>query len=341
VDLPTLGSVTVGAERELLLVREAAIRQALDMPSCIDAVERAFAAYAGGGAELPGVIHLDVPDHGGEIHVKAGYLHGGSIYACKLASGFPGNAGLGIPPNDGVVLVFDAATGVLRALLLDRGCITDIRTGAAGGVAVRHLAPEDLGPLAILGAGEQSRQQLRALLCERRVAEVRLWARSPERAGARARQLSAETGIRVAAVASPEAAVRGAGLVVTVTASRAPLVERAWLAPGATVLAVGSDAPGKQELDPAILADADLLCVDSRAQCAERGELAHALARGGVAHPDRAVELGEVVSGKAPGRSDASQLVVCDLTGVGVQDVAAAALVLERLPAGAAERVPA
>jgi ornithine cyclodeaminase len=124
-------------------------------------------------------------------------------------------------------------------------------------------------------------------------------------------------------------AVEGADVVITCTAAREPLVERAWLAQGAHVTAVGSDGRGKQELDPGIVRAADVLVVDSLDQCSRLGELQHA--------PDqaaRAVELGAVCAGEAPGRTGEAKLTVCDLTGVGVQDVAAANAVM----AGAADR---
>ena len=126
--------------RSLLILREAEIRELLDLQECIEAVERAFAAYSTGQAELPAVINLDVPEHRGEIHVKAGHLRGGGHYAVKIASGFYDNPSKGLPQNDGMVLVFEAQTGQPAALLLDNGYITDLRTGAAGAVAARHLA---------------------------------------------------------------------------------------------------------------------------------------------------------------------------------------------------------
>jgi len=120
---------------EVLILREAEVRTSLDMASCIDAVSDAFAAYSSGRAELTAVIQLDIPGHDGEIHVKGGYVHGGDHYAVKFASGFPGNEALGLAPNDGLVLVFDARTGAPAAFLLDQGFVTDQRTGAAGGAA--------------------------------------------------------------------------------------------------------------------------------------------------------------------------------------------------------------
>ena len=121
------------------ILRADDVRASLDMRACIDACEQAFVAYSSGGAELPGVIHLDVPEARGEIHVKAGHLHGAPYYAVKAASGF---YDLEPPAIDGLVIVFDARDGSPAALLLDGGCLTDLRTGAAGGVAARHLAPD-------------------------------------------------------------------------------------------------------------------------------------------------------------------------------------------------------
>jgi len=318
---------------QVRIIREAEMREALDMGSCIDAVAKAFADYSGGRAELPAVIHLDVSDHGGEIHVKGGYIHGGEVYAVKFASGFPGNVDLGLPANDGMVVVFSARTGELAAILLDHGFITSQRTGAAGGVVARYLSREDSKAVGILGTGLQARHQLDALAIVRPFAEVRIWGRDEWVPSARqcAEELPERPGMpegtTYTLAGSVEEAVRGADIVITCTASREPLVNEAWLSPGMHITAVGSDGPGKQELDPRILARADVLVVDSRPQCAERGELQHAL---DLVDADSIPELGEVVAGTVPGRTSPEQITVCDLTGVGVQDVAAAELVLKR-----------
>jgi ornithine cyclodeaminase/alanine dehydrogenase-like protein (mu-crystallin family) len=311
--------------RTVRVLREADVRSALDMAACIDACEEAFIAYSTGGAELPDVIHLNVPEAEGEIHVKAGYLHGGRYYAVKMASGFHAQEP---PAIDGMVAVFDARDGAPVAFLLDNGYITDLRTGAAGGVAAEHLAPEEVRSVALIGTGGQARQQLDALGVVRPgFVDVRVWGRDPQHAAACADDLRARVGagVTVAAAPSVQEAVRDADVVITCTAAREPLVQRAWLKPGAHVTAVGSDGVDKQELDPAVLQEADVLVVDSRDQCLRLGELQHA-----PGQADRAVELGAVCEGSAAGRTDASQLTVCDLTGLGVQDVAAANVVMTR-----------
>ena len=297
------------------VLREADVRAALPMDVCIDAVERAFVAYTRGDAEMPGVIHLDVPEAGGEIHIKAGHLHGAPAYALKASSGFAGDP----PALDGLVVVFDAATGAPLAFLLDHGFVTDQRTGAAGGVAAKVLAPERVGAVAVIGTGIQARKQVEALRVVRPdLGEIRVWGRDPEHAAAAAADVGGGT------AATVEEAVADADVILTCTAAREPLVRADWVAPGAHITAAGSDGPGKQELDPELLRRADLLVVDAREQALRLGELQHA-----PELADRAVELGAICAGTSPGRTSAEQLTVCDLTGVGVQDVAAANAVLE------------
>lgn len=314
------------------ILREGDVRAALDMSSCIDAVDRAFAAYSSGMAELPGVIHLDVPETEGEVHVKAGHIHGAPYYAVKAASGFYGSE----PPSiDGMLVVFDARDGSPAAVLLDHGTVTDVRTGAAGGVAARHLAPERVETIAVIGTGLQARYQLDALAVVRPgFAHVRVWGRNHEHATHCVDDLLARPGLpegcRYAAAETVEEAVDGADVVITCTASSAPLVRAEWLKRGVLVTALGSDGPEKQELDVGVFTLADVVVVDSRDQCAQIGELHHALDAELVLSPDDVTELGEICAGARPGRTSSEQTVLCDLTGVGVQDVAAANVVMER-----------
>ena len=155
---PARYAASVGRAVRILL--EDDVRAALDMASCIEACRDAFVAYSSGRAELPGVIHIDVPEARGEIHVKAGHLHGAPYYAVKAASGFYAQEPAAI---DGLVLVFDARDGSPAAILLDGGFITDQRTGAAGGVAAAELAPAAVEEVAVIGTGIQARKQVEAL----------------------------------------------------------------------------------------------------------------------------------------------------------------------------------
>lgn len=321
--------------RAVRVLREDDVRASIDMASCIDACERAFAAYSTGSAAVPSVISLGVTDYEGEVHVKAGHVRGSGYFAVKVAAWFPGNRELGLPTSDGMVAVFDARTGSPAAFLMDNGFITDLRTGAAGGVAARYLAPEAVRNVAVIGAGAQARYQLDALALVRPgLRRVRVWGRDPARTDAATAQLRMRPGLpdgcTFESAASVEAAVEHADVVITCTASRAPLLRREWVGSGTHVTAVGADDEGKRELEPSLLASADRLVVDSRAQCARIGELHHAV-EAGLVEERQAVELGEIVSGTEPGRTSSDQLTVCDLTGVGVQDVAAANVVMDRV----------
>lgn len=329
--------------REVLILREPEIRALLDPRACIDAIEQAFAAYSTGRARLPAVIHLDVPENLGEIHVKAGYLLGGPYYAVKMISGFLNNPQLGLPANDGMIAVFDAKTGAPAAFLLDNGFITDFRTGAAGAVAAKHLAHKKIPAVALIGTGAQARYQAQMLAQQRSFAEVRVWGRDPLKAQACADDLATCRDIpacNFAVMESVKEAVDGADLVITATASREPLVRAAWLKPGVTVIAVGSDAPDKQELDVEVLVRAGKIVADSIPQCLRLGEIHHAVERGAIAKEKIYAELGEIAAGLKLGRTAEDEIIVCDLTGVGVQDVAAASLVLDRAKAeGAGEKI--
>jgi ectoine utilization protein EutC len=330
-------------KREVLVLREEEIRALLDPAACIQAMEQAFAAYATGQAQLPPVINLEVPEHRGEVHIKTGHLSGGPYYAVKIASGFYNNAALGLPSSSGMVLVFDARTGAPAAFLLDNGFITDLRTAAAGALAAKYLARKQVNTLAVIGAGAQARYQIKLLPLVRSFREVRIWARSREKAEACVDDLHG-AGISgqpvLTSASSVEDAVRNADLVITVTASHEPLMRAEWLALGATMIAIGSDGPEKQELDVGVLARADRIVADSLPQCLRLGEIHHAVEQGAITKEKVSAELGEIAAGLKPGRTSEEELIVCDLTGVGVQDVAAASLVMERaLAAGAGEKL--
>jgi ornithine cyclodeaminase len=214
------------------------------------------------------------------------------------------------------------------ALLLDNGFLTDVRTGAAGAIAAEALAPASFTTVGVLGSGLQARYQVRCLRSIRAFTRIVAW--SPNRAhlDAYCREMRDE-GFAARAVTTPETVCREADVIVTATPSRTPLVQAEWLRPGQHVTALGSDSPGKQELDAACLARADLLVVDRLTQCAAFGELRHAL-DAGIVHADRVhAELGEIVAGMKPGRTSRDQITIADLTGVGFQDTAIASKAIE------------
>lgn len=305
------------------IIEEAALRTVITPQVAVDAMREAFRADGEGRAHVPAVINLDVPAHHGEFHVKTALVDGVPHVAVKIASGFYDNPAKGLPSGSGLMAVFDATTGLPVALLLDNGFLTDIRTGAAGAVAAEVLAPSTVTTVGVLGSGLQARHQVRCLRCVRTFSCIIAW--SPDRAhlDAYLREMRDE-GFDARAAATPEAVCREADVLVTATPARTPLVQAEWLRPGQHVTALGSDSPGKQELEAACLARADLVVVDRLTQCAAFGELRHAL-DAGLLRPDRVhAELGEIVARVKPGRTTAQQLTIADLTGVGFQDTAIA-----------------
>jgi ornithine cyclodeaminase len=233
-----------------------------------------------------------------------------------------------VPVGSGLVLVFDATTGFLAAVLFDNGYLTELRTGAAGALAADLLVRRRIGRAAVIGAGSQARFQLEALALVRRPESVAVFCRTPARSAAYAREMERRIGIPVTVAASAQAAVEGADIVITTTPSRAPIVRADWLGTGAHVTAVGADGPEKQELEPAALARADKVVVDRLDQCLRLGELHHAVEAGLLAAGDVWAELGELAAGVKPGRQSDDEITVADLTGVGIQDAAVANVVV-------------
>ena len=302
------------------ILRLPEIRQRVSAPAAIAAVAEGFAAYSRGEVTGPPVAHLGFDAPPGDVHIKAGWRRGDEVFVVKVASGFYANPQLGLPSSNGLMLVFSARTGAPEALLLDEGWLTDLRTAAAGAVAARHLAPDGVAEIGLVGAGIQARFQLDLLRhvtpCRRAV----VWARD----FAKARAFAVE-GFAVEAVRTLEELAARARLIVTTTPAREPLLRAEWIRPGTHVTAVGADAPGKQELDPALFARAAVRAVDSRVQCFHHGDSSHALRAGLVGEGDFA-ELGEIVAGTHPGRTAPDQITVADLTGLAVQDIQVAKL---------------
>ena len=307
----------------------AEIREALQGVDLVPGMESAFVAYSTGKAVVPPVGELLLPDAQADVHIKYGYIVGEPYYVIKVASGFYGNPERGLPSSNGLMLVFSRTTGELVAILLDEGYLTDLRTGAAGAVAAKHLAPKTVRRIGIVGSGTQARYQLRMLKPVVTCRAVLAWGRHPERLERYRAEMTAE-GFAVATTTDVREVMATCDLIVTCTASRAPLLLRDQLRPGIHITAVGADTPGKQELDPLILRRAEVVVADSLSQCVERGEIAHAL-RSRCLRPDDVVELGAVIAGKAPGRLSEEDITVADLTGVAVQDIEIARTVLEAI----------
>ncbi|MEK0084602.1 cyclodeaminase [Benzoatithermus flavus] len=309
---------------DIVVLDEAALRARVKIShEAMAVVEAAFAALGRGGVVMPPVLHLDLPERHAEMDVKTAYVPGLPSMALKVSTGFFDNPKRGLPSLSGMMTLLSAETGRVEAVLLDNGYLTDVRTALAGAIAADRLARPDARIAGIIGTGLQARLQLEALRLVRPIQRVLLWGRDPAKAAALAGELKAGFGLPVTA-APAEQVVREADIVVTTTAAREPVILADWLHPGLHVTAMGSDAPGKQELDPEILSRADRVVVDRRSQCERLGELRAALAAGTISSDRPIDELGEIVAGLKPGRRSADEITVCDLTGTGAQDTAIA-----------------
>ncbi|RWM12138.1 cyclodeaminase [Mesorhizobium sp.] len=299
----------------------------LDAVAC---VENAFRALATLPVVMPPILRLDIPEHRGEVDVKSAYVPGIDGFAVKISSGFFDNPKLGLPSGGGMMVLLSATTGVVEALLLDNGYLTDIRTAAAGAVAARHLSREDSTVAAIFGAGLQAGLQLEALRLVRPIKEARIWARDAAKAEATAARLCEKLGIMVRAEPDAANAAAGADIIVTTTPSTEPLIKAGFVSAGQHITAMGSDAEHKNEIAPAILRMADLYVADSAKQTRRLGELHHAIEAGVMAADADVTELGQIIAGKKHGRRSSGDITVADLTGTGVQDTAIATLARDR-----------
>jgi len=306
-----------------------AFRDKIPLAVAVAAVERGFRALALGEATLPDPMVVELSDQAAEVHVKGAHLKGARHIVLKVATGFYKNRARGLPSGDGLFLLLDAETGAPALLLAEHGYLTDLRTAAAIGLTLKYLAPRDAREALLVGAGAVARLAARAIVAERPIERLTIWNRTPERATALARALGGMVETHVAEALEP--AVRRHRIVVTATASTAPLIKAAWVAKGTHITSAGTGSPEKVELEPELLAKADKVIADRVAQTARYGNLHHAIAAG-VLTPERVYgELGDLAAGRLAGRQDPGEITVADLTGVGVQDAAIAAAALEAL----------
>jgi ornithine cyclodeaminase len=304
------------------------IRRVLDYREIIGRMRDALIANSAGECDTPMPMHLDIAPEHGEVHIKSSYRRGGKYFALKVASTFPGNLARGLPTGGGMMLLCSAETGQPVAILADDGHLTDVRTAAVAAMSARELRRRD-ETIGILGTGIQARLQVQLHAEILLLREIWIWGRTPERAAECRRDLEKllpKSEVHVAS--TPVEVARACRLIVTCTASRTPLLTASDVQPGTLISAVGSDSPGKQELDPGILRRASLLLVDSRHQCEKLGELQHA-----PSEAWRTVEVGAFCQDGALPQSTPEaghDLTVCDFTGLGVEDLYIAEYCYER-----------
>jgi len=311
------------------IFNRAQIEAALERGDVTKAAEEGCVAYSQGKVVVPPVGELIFEDPPGDVHIKYGFIKGDDYFVIKVASGFYGNLDLGIPPYDGLMLVFSQKTAQLVCILLDECYLTNVRTAAAGAVVARYLAPSSVERIGVFGAGVQGRMQVEALLPIVDCRDVVVWGTDDAELDLY-REAMDGYGLTIETTLTGDESPATCNLIVTATPSHTPLLRAEQIRKGTHITAMGSDTQGKNELDPAILAKADLVVADSIEQCRVRGEIYHAL-EAGVLQDGDAVELGAVIADPALRRRDDTQITVADLTGVAVQDIQISKAVYEVL----------
>ena len=314
---------------KLLVLTDAQVDDLIAYDEAIEVVEAAFSDFARGRASMPAKVYLDFARYHGDLRAMPAAM--GDRYAgVKLVNSHGENPSKGLPSVVGTYVLFSQETG-MPLCLMAATTLTAIRTGAATGVATRHLAREDSVSVGLLGAGVQAPHQLRAVSRVRPIEAVLVWGPEADRARTEATvaRMKREFGDLEIAIAGSAAEAAAADILCTTTPSRAPLFPADALPPGAHVNAVGADGPGKQELDPEILRRARVV-VDEMDQAVHGGEVNVALRTNAISRDHIAGTLGEVVTGAIPGRTSAEEITVFDSTGLAIQDIAVAIGVYER-----------
>jgi ectoine utilization protein EutC len=328
-----IGARNLGGERarmKITILREQELRESVGIDhAAIKAVEEGFTYLARGKAFVPPIVGIEVPERRGELDIKSAFIEGLERFAIKIASGFYANEMDGLPVASGMMILINSRTGYPEAGLFDNGYLTQVRTAAAGAVAARYLANQEIGTVGVIGAGLQGRYQILALGKVREFERILVFDSDPEKSAQYAVDMTETLGVDVLSMDRPDSLVAESDLVVTATPSRTPYLQASWLHPGLHITAMGSDMEEKQELHADVLSLADVVCCDLKAQCAVRGELHHAMDQGLITPGDRIIELGELILGRVMGRTQRKDITVCDLTGVGVQDTAIANLAYE------------
>lgn len=306
------------------------IQRFLDVELVLAQLEKAFIRLSAGEMTSPPVGLLKTPK--GITHIKYGHIQGDPVFVIKIASSYHGNVARGLPSGSGLMVVLDANTGEALAILDDKGWLTDVRTALAGAIAVKHFGPDKIRGFGIVGTGVQARLQAEFIKPFIQADHVMLWGRDAARQRACADEI-AHSGYHVEALRGEacvedglEKLVRSCNVIITTTPAEQPLIKSDWVCDDTLIVAVGADAPGKQELDADLVMRCEQIICDKVDQCLDHGELQTAH-RSGHLETSKMRELGEVIQ---QGGQRRNCLTLLDLTGVAAQDIAIAQHVYTR-----------
>jgi len=309
-----------------LLLTESEVKQLLSMDEVVGAVESAFREKGLGRVQMPAKLYLFYSRYNGDLRAMPSYLEELDVSAVKIVNVHPDNrVKYGLPTVMATIILVDPKSGAPIAIM-GGTTITDMRTGAAGAVAAKYLARKDSKIVGLVGAGAQARTQLMGLLAVYgKLEEVRVWSRSEKTRSAFVAEMQPKYGhlCRIVPVERVNEAVQGADIVVTTTLSREPIVMNDWVEPGMHLTCIGADAPGKEEIDPAVLKRAKIV-VDDWEQASHSGEINVPFSKGIITKQNIWAEIGDIVAGLKPGRTSQDEITLFTSTGLAIQDAVTA-----------------
>ena len=314
-------------ENMILWLNRKEVETLLDMKGTLRVVEEAFRQHGLKKVQMPSKLYLFFKKHNGDLRTMPAYLEEQDITGVKIANVHPDNPKKGLPTVMALVILNSTETGAPVAIM-DGTHLTDMRTGAAGGIAVKYLARQNAKTVGFVGAGNQAKTQLLAINEVIGIEEVRVTSISEKGTFAFKEEMEKIIGCDII----PKKAVRevcDCDILVTTTPSREPVVMNEWILEGTHINAIGADAPGKEELDPGILKRARIV-VDDTSQASHSGEINVPLSKKLITEKDICCEIGEVIAGKKKARTEDSDITVFDSTGLAIQDVATANLVYQK-----------
>ena len=313
---------------EILILNRAELQQLLTLDVMVEALEKAFVAFADGRTLAYPVVREEVKGHRGIFGIKSGYLQDEQVIGLKAGGFWLDNPAAGLTAHQSTTVLFDPRTGVPTAVM-DGNHITTIRTAAVGAIAARVLARPDSHVAAILGCGVQGTGQADALCHVLPIREIRAFDVSTANLDRFAASLRRREGVTVTKASSAEAAVRGADVVVTAMGGREPVLRSEWVTSGMHVSAFGTDTRGKIEVETSLFSRVTLV-VDDVAQANTIGETQHAIATGLIKPDAIHTTLGEILAGRKTGRARADEITLFDATGLAFQDLIAGSLAMKR-----------
>lgn len=311
-------------ENSILWLNKNEVESLLDMKGTLKVVEEAFRQHGLKKVQMPPKLYLFFKKHNGDLRTMPAYLEEQDIAGVKIVNVHPDNPKKGFPTVMALVILNSTETGAPVAII-DGTYLTDMRTGAAGGVAVKYLARRNSKTIGFVGTGNQAKTQLLAINEVIDIEEVKATSTSEKGTLAFKDEMEKTLGCDV----TPKKSIRevcDCDILVTTTPSREPIVMNEWIAEGTHINAIGADAPGKEELDPDILKRAKIV-VDDIPQASHSGEVNVPLSKKLITEKDICCEIGEVVAGRKKGRTKDSDITVFDSTGLAIQDVATADMV--------------